>query len=250
MCPSAPTIFSAADASDAADETCTSRKGMCTSREGTCRIGGLGLTQEALDICGFVPGSSLADIGCGNGATVRYLRAAGFDATGLDRDEEIITQAGPHCRLGDSSCLPYQDKSLDGLFFECSFSQMQGINTAQEPKLGQVLTEARRVLKSDGKLIISDLYFRNERYGGFLQSRSEWIKTITKADFTVILFEDKSVGFAEAAAQLLWQHGGEKVKELCGCGMDELKAGRCGYFLLIAHPTTEPKVAAVQKEES
>jgi hypothetical protein len=105
-------------------------------------------------------------------------------------------------------------------------------------------------LKNGGRLIISDLYFRNEKYSGFLQSRGEWMNTITEADFTVIYFEDKSDGFAEAAAQLLWQHGGAKIEELCGCGMDELKAGRCGYFLQIAHPAIEPTTADVRKGAS
>jgi ubiquinone/menaquinone biosynthesis C-methylase UbiE len=187
------------------------------------RVGGLGLTLEALDLCGFVPGSRLADIGCGKGDTVRYLRVVGFDAVGLDCDAAIIEQAGSYCRLGDSSRLPYQAGSLDGLFFECSLSQMEARHS--------VLAEARRVLKDGGRLIISDLYFRGQ--GGFLPNSDEWQKIITKA-FTVIHFEDKSACLAEFAAQYVWQHGRAELKALCGCDMEELKAGRCGYFLLIA----------------
>jgi len=207
MCPSAHTIYN-----NAAEEL--------------CRAGGLALTQEALDFCGFAPGSCLADIGCGKGATVRYIRAAGFDAVGLDRDAAAVEQAGPHCRPGDSSRLPYQEKSLDGLFFECSLSQMEARNA--------VLDEARRVLKDSGRLVISDLYFRNDGHTGFLQNRDEWQKTITEAGFTILLFEDKSFCLAEFAAQLVWRHGRAKLRELCGCDMKELKAGHCGYFLLIA----------------
>ncbi|MDR1803171.1 MAG: class I SAM-dependent methyltransferase [Treponema sp.] len=194
--------------------------------EEPCRVGGLALTKEALDFCGFVSGSRLADIGCGSGATVRYLRAAGFDATGLDCDAAIVEQAGPHCRLGDASRLPFEAESLDGLFFECSLSQMASRQS--------VLAEARRILKSEGRLVISDLYFRGEIQGGFLPNAGGWKKIITEAAFSVLLFEDKSDGLAEFTAQLLWQHGRAGIKELCGCDMDELKAGRCGYFLLIA----------------
>ena len=212
MCPSARTIWNTADQLDTADTM--------------CRAGGLGLTQEALDFCGFAPGSRLIDIGCGKGATVRYLRAAGFDVAGLDCDPAIIEQAGPHCLPGDSSCLPYQAESLDGLFFECSFSQMEAHHN--------VLAEARRVLKAGGRLVISDLYFRNERHDGFLLNRGGWQKIITGAAFTILFFEDRSNGLAEFAAQLLWQHGQAGLKKLCGCDIEELKAGRCGYFLLIA----------------
>ena len=194
--------------------------------EDLCRVGGVSLTQEALDFCGFAPGSRLVDVGCGKGATVRYLRAAGFDASGLDCDTAIIEQAGPYCQFGDSSHLPYQAESLDGLLFECSISQMEARHN--------VLAEARRVLKDKGKLIISDLYFRREGYNGFLLNHDEWQKIITEAAFSVLLFEDKSDGLAEFAAQLLWQHGSVRIKELCGCDMEELKAGHCGYFLLIA----------------
>jgi SAM-dependent methyltransferase len=197
-----------------------------TPAEDLCRAGGLALTREALEFCGFAPGSRLVDIGCGKGATVRYLRAAGFDAAGLDRDEAVIEQAGPHCRPGDSSRLPYQAESLDGLFFECSLSQMEARNDA--------INEAMRVLKNGGRLVISDLYFRSDKQGGFLQSRDGWQKTITDAGFSVLLFEDKSFCLAEYAAQILWRHGRVGIKELCGCDMEELKAGRCGYFLLVA----------------
>ena len=201
--------------------------------EAPCRPGGFGLTQEALAFCGFAPSAQLADIGCGKGATVRYLRDAGLDASGLDCNPGVIEQAGPHCRLGESSRLPYEAGSLDGLFFECSLSQMKGRKSALEG-YASVLAEARRVLKAGGRLVISDLYFRNEQQGGSLPNRDEWQRIITEAGFSSLLFEDKSDGIAEFAAQLLWQHGSEGLEELCGCGMEELKAGRCGYFMLIA----------------
>jgi SAM-dependent methyltransferase len=219
MCHSAHTIYNAA--------------------EDLCRVGGLGLTQEVLDFCGFAPGSRLADIGCGKGATVRYLRAAGFDAAGLDCDTAVIEQAGPYCHVGNAAHLPYQAESLDGLFFECSLSQMEARHC--------VLTEAKRVLKDGGRLVISDLYFRNSGQSGFLFNRSEWQKTVTEAGFTVLIFEDKSDGIAEFAAQLLWQHGRAGLEELCGCGMEELKAGHCGYFLLIAQKEENYNITNLKK---
>jgi ubiquinone/menaquinone biosynthesis C-methylase UbiE len=190
------------------------------------RPGGFSLTREALDFCKFAPDSRLIDIGCGKGATARYLRAERFDAIGLDCDPEAIKQAGQYCKLGDSSRLPYQAESVDGLFFECSLSQMEVRN--------KVLAEARRVLKSGSRLVISDLYFRNEAQVGFLPNRAEWQKAITEAAFTVLLFKDKSSCLAEFTARFLWQNGRAGLEGLCGCDMEKLRAGNCGYFLLIA----------------
>jgi SAM-dependent methyltransferase len=225
---------------------CHSARTIYNAAEDLCRVGGLGLTREALDFCGFAPGSRLADIGCGKGATVHYLRAAGFDAAGLDCDTAVIEQAGPYCHVGNAAHLPYQAESLDGLFFECSLSQMEARGSVPEG-YSHVLTEAMRVLKSRGRLVISDLYFRNSGQSGFLLNRSQWQKTITEAGFTVLIFEDKSDGIAEFAAQLLWQHGRAELEELCGCGMEELKAGHCGYFLLIAQKEENYNITNLKK---
>ena len=129
--------------------------------------------------------------------------------------------------------MPYQAESLDGLFFECSLSQMEASRSVPEEH-SCALAEAGRVLKAGGRLVISDLYFRNEAQGGFLPGRNEWQKIIVEAGFTILLFEDKSSCLAEFAARLLWENGSAGIEELCGCGMEELKAGHCGYFLLIA----------------
>ncbi len=122
--------------------------------------------------------------------------------------------------------MPYQAGSLDGIFFECSLSQMEPRRSA--------LAEANRALKAGGRLVLSDIYSRNERPHGFLPARSTWQTIITDAAFTVLLFADKSDGLAEFAARLLWQHGSAGLQALCGCDMDALRAAHCGYFLLIA----------------
>ena len=192
------------------------------------RVGGLRLTQRALDFCCFAPASRLADIGCGQGATVAFLRAAGFEACGLDFDAAALFAAGPHCQAGDAQKMPYEDSAMDGLFFECSLSQMA--------KPSQVLAEARRVLKPQGRLIISDLYARQEKpsTAGPLLDRERWYGLMRAAAFTPLLFEDKSADLQALTAQLLWQYGRESLEKLYDCEHEALKSSRCGYFLLIA----------------
>lgn len=193
-----------------------------------CRIGGMALTQRALDLCAFAPAARIADIGCGKGATVRYLRALGFKARGLDCDAAAIRQAGPYCQTGDAIALPYADISRDGLFYECSLSQMDAL---------QALSEAQRVLRPGGKLAISDLYAQNTALplGEPLLNRNQWLELCISAGFSCLIFEDRSKDLQELTAQLLWKYG-RGLEEFYECAYDPavFKAGRCGYFLLIA----------------
>ena len=193
------------------------------------RVGDFALTQKALDFCEFASETCLADIGCGKGATVRYLRAAGFNAYGLDCDAAAIEQAGSNCQIGDALALPYAADSMKGLFYECSLSQMA------EPY--RALCEGRRVLKTGGKLVVSDVYVRNEEFqiNSHLMNRNQWLGLCTQANFKCLLFEDRSEDLKALSAQLLWKYGCEILKEVYGCcDTAELKSARCGYFLMIA----------------
>ena len=43
------------------------------------RPGGLALTETLLDFAGFRPGDTVADIGCGLGASIRLMNRRGID---------------------------------------------------------------------------------------------------------------------------------------------------------------------------
>ncbi|MDR1705790.1 MAG: class I SAM-dependent methyltransferase [Clostridiales bacterium] len=190
------------------------------------RPGGIALTRRALELCAFGPGARLADIGCGDGTSVDYLRGAGFDATGVDSDPRMIARAGPFCLAGDARAIPFATASLDGMLFECVLSLINPIEEA--------LYEAARCLIPGGKLIVSDLYARRAAYGGALPGIEQWTELFTKAGFTLLTFEDRSIDLKEYAAKLLWDRGNLCADNLCGYGIDELKAAKCGYFLAVA----------------
>lgn len=195
-----------------------------------CRVGGFALTRRALELSSFAPAAHLADIGCGKGATVRYLRALGFEACGLDCDAAAIRQAGPFCQTGDALSLPYAAASLDGLLYECSLSRMA---------VPQALAEAWRVLKPNGKIVVSDLYAQDD--SGGLLNQSQWLELFVKAGFSCLIFEDHSRVLKELAAQLLWQHG-RSLEEF----HDDVfvpKVSHCSYFLLIGyHKCLNPEI--------
>src|SRR5208282_1419262 len=47
------------------------------------RPGGLALTETLLDFAGFRPGDTVADIGCGLGASIRLMNRRGIEAIGV-----------------------------------------------------------------------------------------------------------------------------------------------------------------------
>ena len=215
----------------------------------TMRPGGFTITDRAMQFCNFTSRVRLADIGCGLGATVRYLeREYGLTAVGLDWDSACVTEAqartgesaGRYDNLpdrlivGDARDMPFADSSLDGLLFECSFSKM-------EPPQA-VLTECRRVLKSGGYWICSDLYARRKpaaAHGGRdatgrFDTRQMIVERAQANGFEVRLFEDHTPALHAMVGQMILDGGVESLRENLGVGREELREIGCGYYLMIA----------------
>lgn len=146
----------------------------------TLRPGGLALTRRGLALAALPPGSLVADLGCGRGATARLLAQAGhrvlaLDLAAQDLRSEAFTAGGPaalepHGPMQTArppaetaagllvlrarvQALPLPPASLDAAFCECVLS---ATGAAQA-----VLDEAARALKPDGTLVLSDLYLRD-----------------------------------------------------------------------------------------
>ena len=191
-----------------------------------CRPGGFEITDRALEVCSFPAAARLLDCGCGAGATLEYLRGLGYEAVGVDiADGEGIIRA-------DAAALPFEDGCFDGVFFECSLSKMASPDAA--------LAEAWRVLKSEGRIAVSDFYARGEEldFNGELLGRAEKeesiIKRLEKAGFELIFKEDYSRLSDELCASLIMKYGGEGFWGMMGAGKDELRRARCGYALFVA----------------
>ncbi|MDR1395047.1 MAG: class I SAM-dependent methyltransferase, partial [Deltaproteobacteria bacterium] len=133
---------------------------------GGLRPGGLDLTREALDFCRFPPGAFLADAGCGAGVTLEYLLQQGYRGLGLDQSDRLLKMAarkGP-VKKASLEALPLKDQEADGLLCECVFSL-----AGDKPR---VLAEFRRVLKTGGRLILSDLFIPGDWRPGRSRSPS------------------------------------------------------------------------------
>lgn len=112
--------------------------------DGPLHPGGEAATEALLDRAGVGPGTRLLDVGCGAGESVALARARGADPVGVDREpaEETVVR-------GDLAHLPVRDRSVDVVLAECTL--------CLAPSLSDALGEARRVLRPDGRLALSDV---------------------------------------------------------------------------------------------
>ncbi len=190
----------------------------------TCeRPGGMELTKRALEIAKIKKGGVIADIGCGEGATVVYLNKSGYNAIGVDKEGTKCESQGALCVEGDMKNLPIETNMLDGLLYECSMSLVDQIDT--------VLQESARVLRIGGRVIITDLYSTGKTLSGKINIRTKDMleKALTKQGFEVMIFED--------CAQILKSYIAQCIIEgnaVCGVDFKKLKEVKPSYCLIVA----------------
>jgi len=139
-------------------------------------------------------GERLLDIGCGTGALLRELAAAGVRCTGVDLSVGMLSQArfaAAPLACGDAEALPFGRESFDVVVTSSSF------HFFPHPELA--LEEIRRVLRRNGRLVITDwcddyvacrmcdayLRFREPQRRKIL-SRSECIDLLEARGFRVL----------------------------------------------------------------
>jgi SAM-dependent methyltransferase len=215
------------------------------------RPGGLVVTDHAIELAALPPGAVVLDVGCGAGVTVEHLvDRHGLDAVGVDPSAALIA-AGRARRPGlpllraRAERLPLADGSVDAALAECILSVTSDAGTA--------LAELARVLRPQGRLIVSDLYAR--RAGGVPElrrlparsclhgalSRQELLDLVRAKGFRLRCWEDHSDALARLAVHLLWEEGSTCrlwCPDVDGVDPAELRTAirraRPGYYLLIA----------------
>ena len=220
----------------------------------TLRPGGFEITEKAMDFCKFQAGDTILDLGCGKGATIKYLydkykiRAKGLDiseslaveAKKANKDAEIVISSG--------ESIPFKNGSFNGVFAECTLSLMNDLEKTVE--------EVFRVMMPGGRFVISDIYANNTEYLDELKSYS--VNTCLKAPHDLnklrellidkgfdILFEEKEDEyFKQLIIKIIFEYGSMEsfwnASQAC-CSLDArkfqdaLKKCKLGYFLMIAH---------------
>ncbi len=220
----------------------------------TLRPGGFDLTDRLLTLCELSADSRIVDVGCGTGGTVEYLRDSGFaHAIGIDRSE-LLLQTGI-CRRPDlplacawSKSLPMASGHADAILAECSFSAMAGLDGA--------LTEFHRVLRSGGRLALSDIYARNAEGLPALHSlplscglrhavtREQLTENLQAHGFEIAVWEDHSEMLKQLVGQMILAHGSMREfwsQSEPGTDPMELQIAvgkaKLGYHLLVAQKT-------------
>lgn len=209
--------------------------------EQTCqRPGGLALTRLFLERYPLPPGARALDVGCGSGATVIFLRGEhGLDAKGIDNDREAVADK-EHLIYGDAAALPFSNNAMDALFFECSLSRME--------RPAAALREARRVLKEDGALFLSDLYAAGKPAvfsgaAGRVEALSIWESLFDKAELEIVEMQLHPEVLASYWGQLIFEMGPDDASGFLGGETDALKEAKCGYFSAILKPAQKAKCA-------
>lgn len=109
-------------------------------------------------------GSSVLELGCGDGKTLSAMSGRGWRIAALDTSAEALHLsriAAPHAFhiLGDARCPPFHDESFDAVF---AFHITGHLLLADRRK---VSLEAERVLRKGGKLFLREFSSEDMRSG-------------------------------------------------------------------------------------
>lgn len=182
--------------------------------------GGKEVTLKLLKLAKIEAGKTMIDLGAGSGESVFLLKEKGFDVTGID----FINPESPVIK-GDMCALDYERESFDAALAECSFSVCGDLSAA--------IAESARILKIGGKLLISDVFYREvvpekpmfpnavtiERFKNRVQENG----------FQVFFFEDISEVLKEYYIESVWKG----VNSLSREEARSLKGSKIGYFMMI-----------------
>lgn len=127
-------------------------------------------------------GMDILDVGCGTGAHLELYQRYGCNLYGIDLSPSMLEVArkrlGDSARLepGDATRMPYEDRKFDLALCMLSLHEMGG-----QTRSG-VLSEMKRVLKEEGRILLIDFH------PGPYQPLQGWISKV------IIFFSELAAG--------------------------------------------------------
>jgi SAM-dependent methyltransferase len=181
------------------------------------------------------------------------FKAIGIDPSPILLDHAIRRNAALPLFRADGEALPFRTGICDGVLLECSLSVAHNAD--------RVLQECNRVLKDDGKLILSDIFLRGADglpcTDGNLPSQCpagampkiEILQKLKSRGFKTLLWEDHSSALKLFLAQLILsddftgihcsRSGNNSSRPSKAENLNRVFPGPAvGYFLLIAGKAT------------
>lgn len=216
----------------------------------TLRPGGFELTDKGIRYCNWSSEHRLLDLGCGQGATVRYLNDEwGLSARGIDPSHKLIKIArrkghDEEFMIGKGESIPFDNESFDGVLSECTLSLMDDLN--------QTLGEVYRILKDGGYFFMTDVYARKPEM--LDQLKNDPVKScmrglyalaglkqqLKKRGFKVMMTEDHSEMLKQLLVKAVFEYGSmdafwKKTTGSCVSNFQEtLIKCKPGYYMMIA----------------
>lgn len=136
--------------------------------------------RKVLEISGDYRFETILDVCCGTGNQVKLLRKHGFEATGVDLNEDMLRQSGkgfvtPPCQKQDASAMDIPDNS-----FDMSTTTLSLHETSPETARA-IVGEMVRVTRPGGFLVLVD-YEISERTTGFSHRLVNFVESLVGGD--------------------------------------------------------------------
>jgi len=178
----------------------------------------------------------ILDLGCGNGRLIELFQGKNIEYAGIDNSQKLIEIASQKYPNGnfqvfDGLKIPFPDNYFDVIFCMAVLQHIPGSELRQE-----FLKEIRRVLKPEGKLILSTWYLWQKDSFWSLLIKSTLKKLVGKSELD---FFDIMKPWGKISERYFHNFRKEELKRLikkCGFRVEDLfvlKRGQENKNLLI-----------------
>ena len=204
----------------------------------TAHPGGTALTDHLLDRLALPTGALVADVACGDGATLRRLERRGLLGLGVDVEPRAVARAG-RAVVGDVHALPLPSSSYDAVVCECAVSTFADAARA--------LREMARVLRPGGWFAMSDVLLRRDLAPDEVvaavdrlttaRTAPEYVELVAAAGLRVLRTEDRAgdaLALCRRLARRLAVVGASRHAATARACARAVEAGALSYGLVVA----------------
>lgn len=207
----------------------------------TAHPGGEALSRHLLTRLGLPTGALVADVACGDGATLELLARAGLLAVGVDVEPRAVARARRLAAavVGDAHHLPLTSGAYDAVVCECA------VSTFADPALA--LSEMARLLRPGGQLGMTDVVLRRDLASAVVVTAVDRLTSArTVPDYTalvevaglrVVRTEDRSgdaLALTRRLARRLTAVGARSTASTARACARAVESGALSYGLLVA----------------